>query len=92
MKIDRTSMSSVGSIQGVNRLKQVEKKTINSGADKIAVSDKAQVFQSLLQKAKEIPSVREEQVRALSEQIEQGEFKIDAPKIANKLFEIYQKE
>lgn len=92
MKIDGTSMSPVGSIQAVNRLKQVEKKTVVSGADKIAVSDKAQVYQTLLQKAKEIPSVREERVQALAEQIERGEFKIDGQKIANKLFEIYQKE
>lgn len=92
MKIDGTSMSPVGSIQAVNRLKQVEKKAVIPEADKIAVSDKAQVYQTLLQKAKEIPSVREERVQALAEQIERGEFKIDGQKIANKLFEIFLKE
>jgi len=35
---------------------------------------------------KEIPSVREERVRTLTEQIERGEYKVDAQKIAEKLF------
>ncbi len=85
MKIDGTSMSPLGSVQASNRLSQVEKKTLVSEADKVAVSDKAQVYQALLQKVKEIPSVREERVRALSEQIERGEFKVDGQKIADKL-------
>ncbi|KGK90332.1 flagellar biosynthesis anti-sigma factor FlgM [Desulfosporosinus sp. HMP52] len=86
MKIDRTSMSPVSGIQAANRLKQVQNKTTASEADKIAVSDKAQVFQSLLQKAKETPSVREERVKALTEQIERGEFQVDSRIIADKLF------
>lgn len=92
MKIDGPSMSPVGSVQASNRLNQVEKKTLASGADKVAVSDKAQVYQALLQKVKEIPSVREERVRALTEQIERGEFKVDGQKIADKLFSEYQKD
>ena len=92
MKVDGTSMSPIGSIQAANRIKQVEKKTVVSETDRIAVSDKAQVFQSLLQKAKEIPSVREERVQALTEQIEQGEFKVNGQKIADKLLEAYQKD
>jgi len=92
MKIDRTSMSLVGNVQAANRLKQVAKKTAISGADKMAVSDKAQVFQALLQKAKEISSVREERVQALSEQIKRGEFKVDGQKIADRLFEVCQND
>jgi len=86
MKIDGTSLSPVGSVKAANRLKQVEKKTAVSEADKIAVSDKAQVYQALLQKAKEIPSVREDRVRALTEQIERGEFQVDGQKVAEKFF------
>ena len=86
MKIDGTSMSPIGSVQATQRLNQTQKKTLVSEADKVAVSDKAQVYQALLQKVKEIPSVREERVRTLSEQIERGEFKVDAQKIAEKLF------
>ncbi|SDG17349.1 flagellar biosynthesis anti-sigma factor FlgM [Desulfosporosinus hippei] len=92
MKIDRTSMSPVSGIQAANRLKQVQNKTTASEADKIAVSDKAQVFQSLLQKAKEIPSVREEKVSALSEQIDRGEFQADGQRIAEILLRAYQKD
>lgn len=85
MKIDGTSLSAIGSIQGTNRLKATEKKTVGLETDKIAVSDKAQLFQSLLQKAKEIPAVREEKVRALTEQIERGEYQVNGQKIAEKL-------
>lgn len=86
MKIDRTSMSPIESVQATNRLNQVEKKALVSEADKVAVSDKAQVYQALLQKVKEIPSVREERVRTLTEQIERGDYKVDGQKIAEKLF------
>lgn len=86
MKIDGTSMSPIGNVQATNRLNQVEKKAPISGSDKVAVSDKAQVYQALIQKVKEIPSVREERVRALTEQIERGDYKVDGQKIAEKLF------
>lgn len=92
MKIDGTSMSPLASVLASNRVHQVEKKTQISGADKVAVSDKAQLYHTLLQKVKEIPSVRDERVRALSEQIERGEFKVDGQKIADKLFSEYQKD
>ena len=86
MKIDRTSMSPIESVQATNRLNQVDKKALVSEADKVAVSDKAQVYQALLQKVKEIPAIREERVRTLTEQIERGDYKVDAQKIAEKLF------
>jgi len=85
MKIDGTSLSPVGSVQAANRLSRVEKKAAGMGTDKVAVSDQAQVFQALLQKAKELPAVREDRVRELSEQITKGEFRIDADKIAARL-------
>ncbi|ODA42540.1 flagellar biosynthesis anti-sigma factor FlgM [Desulfosporosinus sp. BG] len=85
MKVDGTSMSPVGSVPATNRLGQVEKKGLVPEVDKVAVSDKGQLFQTLLKKAKEIPSVNEERVQALADQIEQGEFQVDAQKIANKL-------
>lgn len=84
MKIDGASIS-IGNIQAVNRMNQVEKKKTQAGSDNVAVSDKAQTFQALLQKAKEIPPVREERVRELSEQIERGEFKVNGPRIAENL-------
>lgn len=86
MKIDGSSMSPIGGVQATNRLNQTQKKPSVSEADKVAVSDKAQVYQALLQKVKEVPSVREERVRTLADQIERGEFKVDGQKIAEKLF------
>ena len=85
MKIDGTAMSPIGSVQAANRLNQVEKKKPSTEFDKVAVSDKAQVYQSLLQKVKDIPAVREDKVQTLSKQIERGEFQVDGQKIAEKL-------
>ncbi|AFM01835.1 MULTISPECIES: flagellar biosynthesis anti-sigma factor FlgM [Desulfitobacterium] len=87
MKIDGTSMSSIGSIQATNRVASIAKKAAIPGQeqDGIKVSDKGQLYQNLLQKVKEIPEVREERIREITEQINKGEFKIDAQSIAGKL-------
>lgn len=85
MKIDGASISAIGSVQAVHRMNQVGKKKTESGTDKVAVSDKAQTFQALLQKVKEIPSVREDRVQGLAEQIERGEFKVNGQTIAENL-------
>ena len=89
MKIDGTSMSSVGSVQATNRVTSIAKKAAipGHGQDGIKVSDKGQVYQGLLQKAKEIPDVREERIREITERINKGEFKIDAQAIASKLLD-----
>lgn len=86
MKIDGTSTSPVGSVQATNRVNQVEKKKSTSEVDQVAVSGKAQVYQALLQKVKELPAVREERVQTLSAQIARGEFQVDGQKVAEKLF------
>jgi negative regulator of flagellin synthesis FlgM len=90
MKIDGTSVSPVGSIHAANRIVSFDKKVaeISKGLDGLKVSDKAQVYQSLLQKVKEVPSVREERIREITEQINKGEFKIDVQSIADKLMGI----
>ena len=87
MKIDGTPINPVGGVQATNRLIQTQKKTLVPEADNVAVSDKAQVYQTLLQKVKEMPSVREERVQTLAEEIERGEFKVDGQKIAEKLLD-----
>lgn len=87
MKIDGTSLSSVGSIQATNRVISADKKVAALGheQDGVKVSDKAQLYQSLLQKVKEIPEVREDRIREVTERINKGEFKVDAQTIADKL-------
>lgn len=84
MKIDGSSLSPVGSVQATNRVNQIEKKS-TSEVDKVAVSGKAQVYQALLKKVKELPDVREERVQTLSSQIDRGEFQVDGQKVAEKL-------
>ena len=85
MKIDGSSISPVGSVQASNRLSQVEKKKSTSGVDQVAVSDKAQLYQTLLQKTKDLPAVQDDRVQTLSAQIASGEFQVDSQKIAEKL-------
>ncbi|KLU65887.1 anti-sigma28 factor FlgM [Desulfosporosinus acididurans] len=85
MKVDPTFMSLVSCTQAANRLKPAAKNRSTSETDNVAVSDKVQTFQTLLQKAKEVSDVREDRVQTLSKQIERGEFKVDAQKIAAKL-------
>ncbi|MDR3541414.1 MAG: flagellar biosynthesis anti-sigma factor FlgM [Desulfosporosinus sp.] len=85
MKIDG-SPSPVGSVKATNRTKQADKKKSTSEVDQVAVSGNAQVYQSLLQKVKELPAVREDKVQTLSAQIANGEFQVDGQKVAEKLF------
>ncbi|MDA8227658.1 MAG: flagellar biosynthesis anti-sigma factor FlgM [Desulfitobacterium hafniense] len=87
MKIDGTSLTPIGSVQAANRLRQVDKKQVEMGKDGVAVSSKAQTYQVLLQKVKELPEVRNERVRSIAEQIAKGEFKVDSTKIAERLIE-----
>ncbi|SPF40556.1 Flagellar biosynthesis anti-sigma factor FlgM [Candidatus Desulfosporosinus infrequens] len=85
MKIDGAFISPVGSTQAANRVNQTQTKSPVSKADQLAVSDKAQVYQALLQKVKEIPSVREDKVKTLTDQIASGKFVVDGQKIAEKI-------
>lgn len=85
MKIDGTSLSLVGSIQASNRVASIDKKAIEQRTDGVKVSDKAQFYQILLQKVKDIPEIREDRVQEVSKQISNGEFKADANAIARSL-------
>ncbi|AHF07813.1 flagellar biosynthesis anti-sigma factor FlgM [Desulfitobacterium metallireducens] len=85
MKIDGTSMSPVGSIQTTNRVASLDKKTTEQGTDGVKVSDKAQFYQLLLQKVKDVPEIREDRVQEVSQQIKNGEFTVDANAIARSL-------
>ncbi|RJE48920.1 MULTISPECIES: flagellar biosynthesis anti-sigma factor FlgM [unclassified Dehalobacter] len=82
MKIDGTSISPVGSVQAAIRVSQTSKVNTASEKDQLAVSENAQVFQKLLQKMKEMPDIRDDRVRVISEQIANGEFNLDAASIA----------
>ena len=86
MKIDRTSIPPIGSIQAASRVAKIKDKNNRGlGQDQIAVSNGAQVFQNLLQKAKELPDIREDKVKAVTDKIEQGKFNLDAASLAASL-------
>lgn len=85
MKIEGTSLSPLGSIQAANRVFSIDKKATEQGTDGVKVSDKAQFYQILLQKIKDVPEVRQERVQEVSQQINNGEFKVDANAIARSL-------
>jgi negative regulator of flagellin synthesis FlgM len=87
MKIDGTPISPITSINTRNRIEQIKTRTLNQENDLVTVSDKAQIYQTLMQKVKEIPSVGEEKVNNLSEQLANGQFQPDNRKIAEKLFD-----
>lgn len=85
MKIDGTSLTPVGSIQAANRISSMDKKAAEKAADGVNVSDKAQFYQILLQKVKEVPDVRQDRVKEVTEKINNGQFKVDANAIARSL-------
>ncbi|MFZ3373634.1 MAG: flagellar biosynthesis anti-sigma factor FlgM [Desulfitobacteriaceae bacterium] len=87
MKVDGISPSSIITVKAINRIEQINGKTPSLGTDEVAVSDKAQIYQNLLLKAKGVPAVREEKVRELSERLANGQFNFDARKLANRLLD-----
>lgn len=91
MKVDGTPISPITSINTGNRIEQIKNRTLSQGNDLVTVSDKAQIYQTLMQKVKEIPSVREEKVKNLSEQLANGQFQPDTQKIAEKLLNGFEK-
>ncbi|MDR3271127.1 MAG: flagellar biosynthesis anti-sigma factor FlgM [Peptococcaceae bacterium] len=85
MKIDNQHVASINQINAIRPVERTEKKTAASNTDHVSVSDKAQVFNELLQKAKALPSVREERVQELRDQIGSGKYEIQAARIAAKM-------
>lgn len=87
MKIDGTSPSSINPVKTTNRVEKIMEKMPSLGADKVAVSNKAQSFQNLLLKVKELPAVREDRVKELTDQLANGQYSFDASKLANRLLD-----
>jgi len=69
------------------KAKEVKRTYINSESpdDKINLSPKARTFQKIHQTLKETPDIRAEKVKELKQAIEEGTYKIDAQKIAEKM-------
>lgn len=87
MKVDGISPSSIITVKAINRIEQINGKARSLGTDEVAVSNKAQVYQNVLLKAKGVPAVREEKVREFSDRLANGQFHFDARKLANRLLD-----
>lgn len=83
MKIDGIGI--IGGAQEINKVKHTGRKNSVTGEDAVIVSDKAQLFQTLLNKAKQLPNINENRVKELSVEIEKGDFLVDAGKIARNI-------
>lgn len=83
MKID--GIPPVGGVQPISKTSPVSRDNKSSEQDKVAVSDNAQVFQKLIQKAKELSDIREDKVKAIIEQIARGDFSLDSDSIAESM-------
>jgi len=87
MKIEGSSIQPVSNVQMTNRITKNENERLTWETDRMAMSDKGQLYQSLYQKALDTPSVREDLVGQLKEQIANGEYKVDSQKVAGKMLD-----
>ena len=66
----------------------LEKPKLGKETDNMQVSGNAHLMQKLLQKAKELPDIREEKVQEIAARIDNGQFEIDNSVIARKMLGI----
>ena len=86
MKINGlNNINPVTDIKNTNSQPAVEKTGVSSLQDRMQVSGNAHMMQKLLQKAKDIPDIREEKVQEIAARIENGQFEIDSSVIARKM-------
>ena len=83
MKVNGIYFSnSVSGIKNTPTVAPGEKNRPPAGHDDLAVSENAQLFQRVLQKAKELPDIQEDKVQTIQKQIEDGQFNLDAFSLA----------
>jgi len=80
----------VNNIDNVMKVYKKEMSTVNQKAktekkDKIEISEKARDYQFAINKAKELPDIREEKVASIKAAIEAGTYEVSAEKIADKI-------
>lgn len=86
MKINGlNNINPIAQSKNAEKTSAAEKPNLGAQTDKMQVSGNAQLMQKLLQKAKEIPDIREERVQEITARIESGEFEIDSNIIARKM-------
>lgn len=92
MKIDGTSLSAIRSILAATKVSPANHNSLNTEQDKIDVSGNAQVFQNLVQKAKELPDIRADKVQEVVDRIESGKFSLDVGSIAAGMLSVIRRE
>jgi negative regulator of flagellin synthesis FlgM len=86
MKINNLNgIQPVPNTKNINNAVSIEKPKSTDRTDNMEVSANAQLVQKAIQKAKEIPDIREEKVKELAAKIDAGEFVIDSNTIAKKM-------
>lgn len=68
-----------GNVSKTNKLQKSDKR------DELNISNEAHEFQLAMKAVKEQPEIREEKVNELKKQVENGTYKVDARKIAEKM-------
>lgn len=86
MKIDGVNVSPITGVRDVNKVTRAANGS-PAGNDGITVSRDAQVFQVLLKKAAQISTFQQDRVQSLREQIANGQFQVDAQKVAQKMLD-----
>ena len=85
MKVEGTSISPISGIHPTGRITRNPQRNTEQTADSLAVSDKGQFYNLLMEKVKELPTIREDKVQELSSQIKRGEFQVNSYLIAQNL-------
>ncbi|MBN2853888.1 MAG: flagellar biosynthesis anti-sigma factor FlgM [Clostridia bacterium] len=87
MKINPVNpYSNISKTDKVRKSDNVTKKS-NTVSDQVQISDEAKSIDKLIQKAKSSESDRTEKVEALKRQIEDGSYKVDSQKLAEKMID-----
>ncbi len=86
MRIEGTPFPNIDGVNGVKRPSPVAKDKTGVGADKAAVSGKAQLYSSLVAKTKQIMDTSDkEKLQNLMEAVGNGTYTVDSHAIARKL-------
>ena len=85
LKLDGIRLTGISSIQETKKTEPTKNKESFRNKDGVVVSDFAHIFQNIVNKTKEIPSVDQTKIKHLQQQIENGQFVINNNLIAQKI-------
>lgn len=90
MKINKpTGASLVNPYQKQNQKPTIEKSTASSKKDQVQISEQAK---AMLESKSTIDPARQEKVNQLKSQVQNGEYKVDNQKVAEKIYQFWFNE